>query len=144
MKIRRQSKMLVEPPSTATGDIAFNLIVFFLVCASVQPDTGKEQSIPSSETVEQEDKQEHVEVRIRRQVIVLNGDPIPLEQLPSMLIRKLPGKAAPDDQRIVVVSYDNDAPWEKYVKVSEIIDQAGGIVALQTEEEREVEIPENQ
>ena len=31
MKVRRKCKLLVEPPSSATGDIAFNLIVFFLV-----------------------------------------------------------------------------------------------------------------
>ena len=49
MNIRRQNKLLVEPPALATGDIAFNLIVFFLVCASVQPDTGKIQEIPKAE-----------------------------------------------------------------------------------------------
>ena len=48
MKLRRNgNKMLVEPPSVATGDIAFNLLVFFLVCASSQPNLGRKQDIPS-------------------------------------------------------------------------------------------------
>jgi hypothetical protein len=49
MKIRRRSSnLLIEPPSSATGDIAFNLIIFFLVCASVQPDSGRHQALPRS------------------------------------------------------------------------------------------------
>ena len=32
MRAKRSTKLLIEPPSSATGDIAFNLIVFFLVC----------------------------------------------------------------------------------------------------------------
>ena len=57
MKVRRKCKLLVEPPSSATGDIAFNLIVFFLVCASIQPDSGRPQEIPRSEE-DQEQKEE--------------------------------------------------------------------------------------
>ena len=54
MKIRRRnSNLLIEPPSSATGDIAFNLIIFFLVCASVQPDSGRHQLLPRSEETEQ-------------------------------------------------------------------------------------------
>ena len=50
MRTVRTQKLLVEPPASATGDIAFNLIVFFLVCASVQPDSGRRQTVPRSET----------------------------------------------------------------------------------------------
>ena len=50
---RALSKLLVEPAAVATGDIAFNLIVFFLVCASVQPDRGKKQDLPASEQTKQ-------------------------------------------------------------------------------------------
>ena len=58
MKERQRRKLLVEPPASATGDIAFNLIIFFLVCASVQPDSGREQVLPRSEKQEQEQKQQ--------------------------------------------------------------------------------------
>ena len=39
MKLKR-GKMLVDPPDCASSDIAFTLIIFFLVCAAVQPETG--------------------------------------------------------------------------------------------------------
>ena len=51
MKIQRRP-LLVEPPSSAATDIAFILMIFFLVCASVQPGTGREQTIPRSEEEE--------------------------------------------------------------------------------------------
>ena len=62
MKIRRRSSnLLIEPPSSATGDIAFNLIIFFLVCASVQPDSGRHQTLPRSEETEQHDERQDKE-----------------------------------------------------------------------------------
>ena len=54
MKVRRSTKLLVEPSAVTTGDIAFNLIVFFLVCASAAPDSGRRQNIPRSETTPQQ------------------------------------------------------------------------------------------
>ena len=48
MKLRR-NKLLAEPPAGASSDIAFILIVFFLVCASVQPEQGRPQEIPKTE-----------------------------------------------------------------------------------------------
>ena len=56
----RRTRVLVEPPSHATGDIAFNLIVFFLVCASIQPDSGRPQTLPSAETVEENQQQDNI------------------------------------------------------------------------------------
>ena len=67
MKLRRNTNLLIEPPAVATGDIAFNLIVFFLVCASTQPDSGRKQSIPKSESkTEKEQQSENIEVALTR------------------------------------------------------------------------------
>ena len=56
MKLKRTS-LLVEPPASATSDIAFILIVFFLVCASVEPDKGRAQTLPRSEPEKEKEKQ---------------------------------------------------------------------------------------
>ena len=55
MKLQR-GKVLVDPPASASSDIAFILIIFFLVCAAVQPETGIAQVLPKTE--EKKDKQE--------------------------------------------------------------------------------------
>lgn len=132
---------MIEPPASATGDIAFNLIVFFLVCASVQPDTGRRQSIPSSETVEEESKQtENIEVTLTRTAVLVNGDVTPTSRLLARMKALLAGKSQPSD-KVVVVKSEPDTPYSHWIFVTAVIEDAGGIVTLQIEEEREVQVP---
>ncbi|MBC8356757.1 MAG: biopolymer transporter ExbD [Planctomycetes bacterium] len=141
MRVARTTKLMVEPPSSATGDIAFNLIVFFLVCASVQPDAGRRQSIPSSETVDEESKQtENIEVSLTRTAVLVNGDVIPTNRLLSRLKTLLSGKAQPEE-KVVVVKSEPDTPYSHWIFVTSIVEDAGGIVTLQLEEEREIQVP---
>ena len=141
MKLSRKSKLLVEPPTVATGDIAFNLIVFFLVCASVQPDSGRRQAIPRSESKQQKEQQsQNVEVQIRRTAVAINGKPVLLPEFKSRLQPMLQSKQRPED-RIVVVHSSKDTPYDHWINVTELIEEAGGIVTLQLEEERTVMIP---
>lgn len=138
---RRRRKVLVEPPAHATGDIAFNLIVFFLVCASVQPDSGRPQTLPSSEIVEEDKQTENIEVAISRAAVIVNGDVTPRDQLQSRLKPLLAGKRTPED-KVVVVKSDPDTPYTQWIFVTSAIDDAGGTVTLKLEEEREVIIPD--
>lgn len=143
MAIRRKNNLLVEPPSAATGDIAFNLIVFFLVCASVQPDSGRKQTIPSSETVDskQEQKDENVEVAIARTTVSINGDQTKIDQFVPRLKAKLSGKPRPED-RVVVVKSKPETPYQFWITITNGIEEAGGVVTLQLEEERTVTVPD--
>lgn len=140
MRIARQTKLLVEPPSSATGDIAFNLIVFFLVCASVQPDSGRKQSIPSSETVEDQQQNENIEVAVARLAVIVNGDVTPQNRLLMRLKTLLDAKAQPDE-KVVIVKSEPDTPYSQWIFVTSTIEDAGGIVTLQLEEERTIQVP---
>ena len=82
-KLKRTNKLLIEPPSVATGDIAFNLIVFFLVCASIQPDRGHKQTIPRSESQQEkkETEPENIEVQMTRTTVLVNGATVALPEL---------------------------------------------------------------
>lgn len=141
MKARRNTNLLVEPPSVATGDIAFNLIVFFLVCASSQPDSGRQQALPrSDETKKQEQKAENITVKLTRNTVILNGDPLTLKDFGPRLQRLFADKKRPED-RVVVMSSSNDVPYSFWIDISVAIDLAGGTVTIQREEERTVAIP---
>jgi biopolymer transport protein ExbD len=140
MRVARTTKLLVEPPSSATGDIAFNLIVFFLVCASVQPDSGRRQTIPSSETVEEDKQTENVEVTLTRTAVLVNGDAVTNKRLVPRLKSLLSGKSEPED-RVVVVKSAPDTPYNHWIFATTSIEDAGGVVTLQLEEEREVQVP---
>ena len=142
MRFHRSTKLLVEPSTVTTGDIAFNLIVFFLVCASVQPDSGRKQSVPRSEQQEKEKaKVEHVEVRLTRTTAAINGDVVRARDFVPRLRALLAGKTRPED-KLVVVKSKPETPYQQWISVTGLIEEAGGLVTIQREEEREVRIPE--
>ena len=137
---RITKKLLVEPAAVATGDIAFNLIVFFLVCASTQPDTGKRQDLPSSEQTKQvETKRENIELALTRtrSVVTLNGDPVKTGELSARLRRLLQGKRRPED-RVVVVKSKPDVPYDHWIATTSLIQDLGASITIQREEERTI------
>ena len=138
-KKRLRLSPMVEPPASATGDIAFNLIVFFLVCASVQPDSGREQSLPRSDQ-ESEEQTENIQVQLASNAVMLNGVVIGQNDFVIALNRSLEGKVRQED-RVVVVQSKPDTPYSHWVIVTEMIEQAGGIVTIQTEEVQQMVAP---
>ena len=139
---RALSKLLVEPAAVATGDIAFNLIVFFLVCASVQPDRGKKQDLPASEQTKQvEEKMTNIELALSRAttIVSLNGDPIKTTELPRRLTRLLAEKRRVED-KVVVVKSKPDVPYQHWIAITTLIQDLGGSITIQREEEQTVTV----
>ena len=125
-----------------TGDIAFNLIIFFLVCASAAPDSGRRQNIPRSETTKQkEQKIENIEVQLTRTTMAINGDAVPPQEVVPRLRAALAGKSRPED-RVVVVKSRPEVPYHHWIAATSMIEEAGGIITILREEEREVRILE--
>lgn len=141
MKERRQSKIIADFPALATGDIAFNLIVFFLVCISVQPDSGRQQELPRGEESEQNQEAENLEVALSRttQRITIAGDNVSMTDAPARFKRLLAGKPRPED-RVVVVKSEQDTPYHHWITVTTMIEAQGGIITIQTEEEQQVTV----
>ena len=135
MKLRR-NKLLVEPPAGASSDIAFILIVFFLVCASVQPEQGRPQEIPKSE--EKPNKQEQSQnpkVELTRTAVILNDDPVTNKSFGPRLASILKRKTRVED-KVVLLKSRKDVTYERWIDVTGIIEKAGGIITLQIEEEQ--------
>lgn len=136
LRSRRTSKLLVEPAPVATGDIAFNLIIFFLVCASTQPDTGRRQDLPRSEQTKQTQVEtKNLELALTRSLstVSLNGEPVKTDQLASRLRAALEGKRRPEE-RIVVLKSKSDVPYEHWINVSAIVQDVGASITIQREE----------
>lgn len=146
MRIRRNTNLLIEPPAVATGDIAFNLLVFFLVCASSQPDSGRRQELPRSEQ-EKQQKQEkkNIEVSMARTTLSIGEEgnlvETSLTDFPSRIRQSLSTRSQAKEDRIVVVRSTKDTPYERWITVTGMIESAGGVITLQLQEEQEVLIP---
>lgn len=139
MKLNR-GKMLIDPPACASSDIAFTLIIFFLVCAAVQPETGMSQALPKTESqTEQRDQSQNLEVSITPSSIVLNGSPLNLENFTTRIAAELKKKTREAD-RIVVVKSAPDTPYPIWLGVSQAIDQAGGILTLELATEKTITV----
>ena len=139
MRRSGMNKLLVEPAAVATGDIAFNLIVFFLVCASTQPDRGRKQDIPSSQQTKAEQKQENTEILVTKTGIVMNGAAVKATELPSRLAIHFKGKPRPED-RVVVIKTRPDTPYSNWINVTSMVQDAGGSITIQREEEKTVTV----
>ncbi len=138
---RRGSRLLVEPPAVMLTDLAFNLVIFFVVCASTDPESGRKQDVPSSRKEENASAQvaKNIEVFLTRTTVSINGDQVPIDKVPAMLRDKLRGKTKPEE-RIVAVKSENTTPYQHWIRVTTMIEQAGGVVALQLEETRETKV----
>ena len=137
LNLRRRS-LLVEAPASAATDIAFILIIFFLVCASVQPDTGREQIIPRSEEQEEKSKQSrNIEVSISPGAVVVNGNVVEAEAVEAKLKSLLAGREREAD-RVVVVKSASSTSYERWIGITEQIERAGGTVTLKMEKEKEI------
>lgn len=136
---RRENKLLVEPAAVATGDIAFNLIVFFLVCASTQPGSGRKQELPRSEQTKSEQKSNNIEIALTRTsaVVSVNGEPVKLPDLGPRLARLLSGRTKPED-KVIVLKTKPDVPYEQWIAVAALIQDQGGSLTIQREEEQTV------
>lgn len=144
-KIARRTKSMFESPAVATGDIVFNLFVFFLVCASAQPDTGRKQELPRSEKEQQKQEKKNIEVSISRTTLSIGeeGNLIDssITDFPSRIRQSLSSRSPAKEDRIVVVRSTKDTPYDRWIMLTGMIEQAGGVITLQLQEEQEVLVP---
>lgn len=122
-------------------DLAFNLLIFFVVLSSTEPKKGRPQQVPSAnkdkQTIQQ--KAQNPEVAMTRTSVTVNGTEVPLTKLAADLKGKLVGKARPED-RIVVLRSSRDTPYHYWIQVTGQIEQAGGVITLQLDDEKEVTV----
>jgi biopolymer transport protein ExbD len=139
VKLKRTS-LLVEPPASATSDIAFILIVFFLVCASVEPDKGRAQTLPRSEPEKEKEKQSQtLEVELTRNAVIFNRDPMSPERFTETIKLKLADKTR-DEDKIVAVKSRKEVAYSHWMDITGIIEDAGGVITLQLEETQTVKV----
>jgi biopolymer transport protein ExbD len=121
-------------------DLAFNLLIFFVVCASsAEDEKGRPQQMPSAskEKANPDQKPTNIEVAMTRTNVTVNGEDTPVATVAKKLKELLASKARPED-RIVVVKSTKDTPYSHWIRVTGAVEQAGGQITLQLEEEREI------
>lgn len=135
------SEQLVEPPAVLLTDIAFNLLIFFVVCASTEPSDGRKQDIPAAnkQAANQPQQSENIEVSLTRSTASVNGEQVKLADFLPRMRSLLRGKKK-IEERVVLVKSAKDTPYEHWIRITTLIEQAGGLTTLQMEEEQQVQV----
>jgi len=127
--------MKADVPSVAMGDIAFNLLIFFVILAKPQDDTHLQWE-PAQAPKLEEYRNSRVSVVIdKANKLHVNGTEIGQAQLASK-IEELLGDL-PGGERIVLLKVHREATAMYYEPVIEAISEAGGDLVHMLEEKRE-------
>lgn len=123
MKIKRRT-LKVEVPNVAMGDIAFNLLIFFVILAKAQDDTHLRWTPAAAVEIKPAGE---IRVRVLIDVdnkVYMNGKEIGVSQLAKSIEEHLDGLEA--GNRIVAFKVNREAPASTFEPVIEAISQAGG------------------
>lgn len=134
MKLTRR-KTRAEVPSMAMGDIAFNLLIFFVILARASDDSHL-QWTPAKVSHLQSAGNATVSVLIDKDSkLYLNGQQVGIAELASLVEVELGD--APQGNRTVLVKIHNDTLAQRFEPVIDAISEAGGDLVHIVEEEQD-------
>jgi len=125
----------VRPPGdvdvTSFSDLAFLLIVFFVLTTTFLRPEGAAISIPSStHDPERKPKQDPTMINLSADTLLLNGKNITMDALRSQLFdMKL--DQVEDDQKTIILDSASDVTFQRYFRIVTSVSRAGGILAIQ-------------
>ncbi len=132
---RRQREGSGEIPTGSFSDIAFLLIIFFIIAASLVKTRAFEATIPSSESKSEESKEEEKRIVLSGDRILWNSEPITFDKLVAKLESLGLDEMEEDDQdRFIMLDNQSGTLYKRFYRVWAAIAEAGGNVALVEQE----------
>jgi len=126
MTVRRKRKSLPEIPTASMADVAFLLIIFFLVTTSFMKEKGLLLELPNTEKSEEKvaDKKENIELHVSKKEFLLNTKAVPYDELLDQLNQRL-DKAQNDAERIVILRTDKGVSYERFIMAEDVLQLTG-------------------
>jgi len=131
-KLKRERS--TEIPVNSFADIAFLLIIFFVIATKLVQNMGVITEIPSGEKSNAPDKTA-ITVQVHHDKITYNGTSMGVPELRKKLREKKLHKKT-TKERVVLMETSGNVPYQLYFDVLSTVSSAGGIVAIVTEEEK--------
>jgi biopolymer transport protein ExbD len=125
----KKKRRAVPVPIASMGDIAFLLIIFFMVCSEAAKDKQLQVTLPVSEHVQKPEITVVARVAIDEEgEIYLDGVAGQTAKDIEWGIRAMLANTVSDDQRHVQFKCHNEHPKEVFEPVLKAIAEAGGII----------------
>jgi biopolymer transport protein ExbD len=136
-KKRRRRQLAILVPVASMADIAFLLIIFFMVCSRFAKDPGKEIEPPTTLEVSQLDDYPMVVLIDAKGTIFFQGRQVDgHEQIQEEVRRYVEGRTE-DKSRTVIVRCDRTVLKHVFEPVYEAIAKGGGRIAAVGEKSNE-------
>lgn len=120
------------------ADVAFLLIIFFILTTTFVVTAGRKMDIPSGSSTPSKTEQEQITVNLTPHTIEYGEDSteMSIDRLRVVLAaEKFAEKEA--EQRMVILDSRDDVSYGRYYQVVMAITEAGGVLALVDESEME-------
>jgi biopolymer transport protein ExbD len=124
-------------PFITLADIAWQIIIFFLVAATFVLNNAMTVPLPSAGAAKDEASlPKPVRVEVTETTLTVNGMPVPLPDLELQITGLLSG-ATTEEQRAVAVHLADDVTFQRNADILYAIQQAGGVVLIAEERRHE-------
>ena len=121
-----------EIPTNSFADIAFLLIIFFILASALAVTQGFVAEIPEGQKSEAEEEKTNT-VRLSNGKITLNDAKLTLDELRARLVEMdLAGQTGND--RIVLFEQSGEDDWQSFYEVWAVVSSTGGEVVIVLEE----------
>jgi biopolymer transport protein ExbD len=132
---KKKRAMAGEVPLDSFSDIAFLLIIFFMVATVLTTTQGFITDLPAGQENKQAAEEKVPSIMLTGSQILYNSKPVSFDELRATLIQlKLAEKTEPS-KRIVQLESSPTTTWEYYFPVWAAIVKHGGVVAIVKPEE---------
>lgn len=123
MHLNRRQKSDPEIPTSSMADIAFLLIVFFLVTTTMNQDKGIGMQLPPAGESKKIQKKNICNIWVNEggQILINLEDQVPLAQLRANIEQRL----AANEKLIVSLKASEETPYEDFINVLDEIKLAG-------------------
>jgi biopolymer transport protein ExbD len=123
MDVKRRQKSNPEIPTSSMADIAFLLIVFFLVTTTMNQDKGIGMQLPPAGESKKIQKKNICNIWVNEsgQILINLEDEVPLSQLRANIQQRL----AANEKLIVSLKASEETPYDSFINVLDEIKLAG-------------------
>ncbi len=136
MALKRNRQTEAEINLASFSDIAFLLIIFFILTTQFVKPAGNNMAIPSGSTDPSKKQEKYLTINLSADKILWDGkDEMSLEELRRRLLQEN-FKDKPPEQRVIILDAGRDVPYQRYFEVVTAIAKADGVLALIEHEEK--------
>jgi biopolymer transport protein ExbD len=130
----RKKRRDIEMSISSFSDIAFLLIIFFILATTLVQVSGVINEIPSGEQSQSEQDLESPTVQLENGRVLFNEKQVDMAELRRKLAElKLRERA--DDDKVVLLEASGNVNYQSYFDVMASISAAGGVTAILQEED---------